>query len=232
MPGASVSTAETPNERACQQRNRSDLGDVETVTRMGGAVERSEIDQIERVLNRELKGRFAAGAVQRGVLLQHGDEPGIAPGQLMVRVFIPAPARPEDYEQALAAWQDDHRTGMEELRRELSLRLPAAQLLEFTFDDPDTETPRLTMPDDGSLADEQLSGREIVTRALALLRANYVFPEPRRAGRPAGHGLRFPGRPRRSHAVIGQHTAAQLTTFSDNGVRPCLARPRTARHGC
>ena len=33
------------------------------------------------------------------------------------------------------------------------------------------------MPDDGTLADEQLSGREIVTTALALLRANYVFPE-------------------------------------------------------
>ena len=33
------------------------------------------------------------------------------------------------------------------------------------------------MPDDGSLADEQMSGREIVTTALTLLRANYVFPE-------------------------------------------------------
>jgi hypothetical protein len=45
---------------------------------MGGVVERSKIDQIERVLNRELKERFAAGAVQRGVLLQHGDDPAIA----------------------------------------------------------------------------------------------------------------------------------------------------------
>ena len=33
------------------------------------------------------------------------------------------------------------------------------------------------MPDDGSLAAEQMSGREIVTTALSLLRANYVFPE-------------------------------------------------------
>jgi hypothetical protein len=33
------------------------------------------------------------------------------------------------------------------------------------------------VPDDGSLAAEQLSGREIVTKALELLRANYVFPE-------------------------------------------------------
>ena len=33
------------------------------------------------------------------------------------------------------------------------------------------------MPDDGSLAAEQLSGREIVTTALALLRSYYVFPD-------------------------------------------------------
>jgi Peptidase family S41/N-terminal domain of Peptidase_S41 in eukaryotic IRBP len=140
-------------------------------------VERSEIAQIERVLNHELKERFAAGSVQRGVLLQHGDDPAIPPGQLMVRVFIPAPPRPEDCEQVLAAWQDTHRTGMAELRRELSLRLPPARLLEFTFENPDPDTPRLMMPDDGSLAAEQPSGREIVTRALALLRAHYVFPE-------------------------------------------------------
>ena len=150
---------------------------VETVTRKGGAVERAEKDQIERVINHELKERFGRGAVQRAVLLEHGDDPAIEPGQLMVRVFVPAPDEPADYEQALAAWQDAHRAGMEEMRRELSLRLPAARLLEFTFDDPGADTPRITMPDDGSLAAEQMSGREIVTTALSLLRANYVFPE-------------------------------------------------------
>ncbi len=140
-------------------------------------MERAEQDQLERVINHELNERFAAGAVQRAVLLQHGDDPAIEPGQLMVRVFVPPPDGPEDHEQALAAWQDAHRAGMEEIRRELSLRLPSARLLEFTFDDPGPATPRIMMPDDGSLAAEQLSGREIVTTALSLLRANYVFPE-------------------------------------------------------
>jgi hypothetical protein len=143
-------------------------------------MERAELDMVERVINRELRERFLAGAVQRAVVLQHGDDPAIEPGQLMVRVFIPPPDGPEspqDYEQALAAWQDAHRTGMDRLRRELSLRLPAARLLEFTFEDPGAETPRIAMPDDGSLAAEQMSGREIVTTALSLLRANYVFPE-------------------------------------------------------
>jgi len=125
----------------------------------------------------DVKKRFSEGAVERAVLLEHGDDPAIEPGQLMVRVFVPAPEEPADYEQALAAWQEAHRAGMDTMRRELSLRLPSARLLEFTFDDPGETMPRITMPDDGSLAAEQMSGREIVTTALSLLRANYVFPE-------------------------------------------------------
>ena len=140
-------------------------------------MERAEKDQVERVVNDELKERFGQGTIERAVLLQHGDDPAIEPGQLMVRVFVPAPGGPEDYEQVLAAWQDANRAGMEEIRRELSLRLPSARLLEFTFDDPDPATPRISMPDDGSLAAEQMSGREIVAAVLPLLRANYVLPE-------------------------------------------------------
>jgi len=64
---------------------------------------------------------------------------------------------------------------MAELRSELSLRLPSARMLEFTSDDPGAAL--ISMPDDGSLAAEQLSSREIVAKALALLRENYVFPE-------------------------------------------------------
>ena len=148
-----------------------------TVTGIGGTVERADKDQIERVINHTVKERFSESAVERAVLLEHGDDPAIEPGQLMVRVFVPAPEEPTDYEQALAAWQEAHRAGMDTMRRELSLRLPSARLLEFTFDDPGQTMPRITMPDDGSLAAEQMSGREIVTTALSLLRANYVFPE-------------------------------------------------------
>jgi Peptidase family S41/N-terminal domain of Peptidase_S41 in eukaryotic IRBP len=140
-------------------------------------VDRAELDQIERIINHELRERFTADAVRRAVLLQHGDEPEIPPGQLMVRVFLPVPAEPGEYERALTAWQEAHRTGMEALRRELSLRLPAARLLEFAFEGADPAAPRIAMPDDGTLAAEQMSGPEIVTTALSLLRANYVFPE-------------------------------------------------------
>jgi Peptidase family S41/N-terminal domain of Peptidase_S41 in eukaryotic IRBP len=142
-------------------------------------VEPSELDQVNRVVDHEVKRAFPAGAVQRAVLLRYGDDPAIERGRLMVRVFIPRPGGAEDRRQALAAWQDANRAGIDELRRDLSLRLPAARLLEFTFDDADADAdaPRISVPDDGTLAGEQMSGREIVTTALGLLRANYVFPE-------------------------------------------------------
>ena len=133
-------------------------------------MERAEQAMVERVINHEMQERFGAGAVRRAVLLQHGDDPAIEPGQLLVRVFVEASDEP-----GLTGWQSTHQAGIDAIRRELSLRLPAARLLEFTFDQPGA--PRISVPDDGSLAAGQLSGREIVTKALELLRANYVFPD-------------------------------------------------------
>jgi Peptidase family S41/N-terminal domain of Peptidase_S41 in eukaryotic IRBP len=150
---------------------------VVSVSRMGGPVEPASKERIERVINHRLQEVLGAGTAQRAVLLGHGDDPAIGPGQLMIRVFVPAPDDPADYEQALATWHEANQTAMDELRREVSLRLPSVRLLEFTIDDPGAATPRITVPDDGTLAAEQMSGREIVTTAMSLLRANYVFPE-------------------------------------------------------
>ena len=90
-------------------------------------MERAEQAMVERVINHEMQERFSAGAVQRAVLLQHGDDPAIEPGQLLVRVFVEASDEP-----GLTAWQSAHQGGIDAIRRELSLRLPAARLLEFT----------------------------------------------------------------------------------------------------
>jgi len=122
------------------------------------------VEEIARVVDHRVKELFPDGAVLRAELLRPGGEPG----QLMVRVFIPGT---ED----LAAWAEVHREHMAELRREISLRLPSARMLEFTCDA--ENAPVISMPDDGSLAAEQLPSRDIVIKALALLRENYVFPE-------------------------------------------------------
>ena len=72
----------------------------------------AEARRIERVINRELAERFPGGAVLRAQVRRHDDDPAIEPGQLMVRVLIPAPGGRAEYEQSLAAWQDAHRTRM------------------------------------------------------------------------------------------------------------------------
>ena len=134
-----------------------------------------ERDQLNRVVDHEVKGHFPPGAVRRAVLVRHGDEPGIEPGQTRLRVYVLAADATD--EQALTAWRDAHQAGVDELRRDLSRRLPSARLIELTFDDAGQDAPRITVADDGSQAAEQLSAREIVTKALELLRAAYVFPE-------------------------------------------------------
>ena len=53
----------------------------------------AEARRIERVINRELAERFPGGAVLRAQVRRHDDDPAIEPGQLMVRVLIPAPGR-------------------------------------------------------------------------------------------------------------------------------------------
>jgi Peptidase family S41/N-terminal domain of Peptidase_S41 in eukaryotic IRBP len=131
------------------------------------------VEEIAQDIDRAVRDHFPPGAVLRAELLRHGDDPAIGPGQLMIRVLVPGHGGAD----VLAAWADVHRKQMDDLRRDLSLRLPSARLLEFTLEDADPGTEPISLPDDGSLATEQLSGREIVTKALALLRENYVFPD-------------------------------------------------------
>ena len=50
-----------------------------------------EWDQVKRVFDHQVKDHFPGGVVQRAELLRHGEDPAIEPGQLLVRVFVPAP---------------------------------------------------------------------------------------------------------------------------------------------
>jgi Peptidase family S41/N-terminal domain of Peptidase_S41 in eukaryotic IRBP len=133
---------------------------------------------LESQIDREVKARFQPGAVCRVAVAEHGDDPLLGPGELLVRVFVPA-GEPGDDRRSLDEWARAHETGMKRLRRELSLRLPEARLLEFTVEgasDPDA-APRITMAHDPAMAEAPLPPREIVATALSVLRADYVFPD-------------------------------------------------------
>ena len=130
-------------------------------------VEQSQLEMVGRFIQHRITGQFPDGSVQRVEVLRPPD----GPGQLLVRIVIAG----DGSVQALTAWTEANQAAMAELRQEISRRLPSARVLEFGFDGADA--PTITLADDGSLAAEQMSGREIVTKALALLREKYVFPD-------------------------------------------------------
>jgi Peptidase family S41/N-terminal domain of Peptidase_S41 in eukaryotic IRBP len=141
----------------------------------GGGVDQAELRRLEHMIDSEMKLRFPAEAVRRATVLQPGDDAE----ELLVRVVVAVPDGSQDPRRSLEAWAQAHEAAMKRVRRELSLRLPEARLLEFTVEDvgdPDT-APRITMPDDPALTSAPLSAREIVETTLALLRRNYVFPD-------------------------------------------------------
>ena len=69
--------------------------------------------------------------IERPTILQYGDDPVIEPGELAIRVIIAAEGGRNDREQVLDAFFAAHREAIEQLRENLTLRLPDARRLEF-----------------------------------------------------------------------------------------------------
>jgi len=95
-------------------------------------MDRAVFDSIEREIDDEVRARFPADVIKQAVLLRYGDDPEIEPGELWVRILLPAD-RPEDYEQIIRAFMRDHQTAMEEIPRYLAEKLREIRLVEFTF---------------------------------------------------------------------------------------------------
>jgi hypothetical protein len=102
-------------------------------------MDRAALDALQSKLEEQVKEHFPDDAVQRVVLLQHGDDPEVEPGGLWVRIFVKVPGIPSDREGsqarivARAAWRDAHEAMLNELQREFAQVLPAARVLEFKF---------------------------------------------------------------------------------------------------
>jgi hypothetical protein len=148
---------------------------------------RTDLDRVERQIDREVKARFPDGAIRQVRLLPAGENPAIEPDGMLVRVYVNAPpGESTDAEQALTAWQAAHRGRMRQMRRELSLRMPENTVLQFTAaDDEVADAPVITMRHDEELVAEPVSPREIVQTAMGILRARYVFPERAKAAAAA-----------------------------------------------
>jgi hypothetical protein len=135
--------------------------------------------RLEQRINREVTARFPAGSVRRVALVPDHEDPALAPGELLVRVFADTSGQPAgEPQRMLDDWARAHEVAMRRLRRELSLRLPTAPLLEFTVETGDgTAGPRITRPDDPALTAAPLPVAEVVDVVASLLRSGYVFQD-------------------------------------------------------
>jgi hypothetical protein len=144
-------------------------------------MDQAEATRLEQLINREVIARFDAGSVRRVALVQDHEDPALEPGELLVRVFVETPGRQgADPQQVLGDWAQAHEVGMRRIRRELSLRLPPARLLEFTVEDvagDKTAVPRITMPDDPALTAAPVPVAEVVDIVAGLITSSYVFPD-------------------------------------------------------
>jgi hypothetical protein len=144
-------------------------------------MDQAEATRLEERINREITARFPAGSVRRATLVLDADDPALEPDEFLVRVFVDTPGLSgADPQQLLDDWARTHEVGLRRLRRELSLRLPPARLLEFTVETPAddaTAVPRITVPDDPALTAEPLPVAEVIDIVAELITSSYVFPD-------------------------------------------------------
>lgn len=107
------------SERPC------DRGALEARAGMDQAVR----DQLQSRLDAQVKERFPDGRVQRVALVRYGDDPGVEPGDLVVRVVIGEAGE----DPFLPAWEREHDAMIRELPREVAEQVPGARYLEFCF---------------------------------------------------------------------------------------------------
>jgi len=99
-------------------------------------MDRDVLETIEREIDQEVRARFPGTAVRQAVLLQYGDDPGIEPGDLGVRVLLDEPDGPDDdWEPALTAFEQANQTAIEQFAGYLAEKLPQIRLVEYTFSD-------------------------------------------------------------------------------------------------
>jgi hypothetical protein len=94
-------------------------------------MEQAALERLQQMIDDHVKEHFPEGAVRRVMLLQYGDDPVIEPGEVRVRVLIPA-----DYKAGDKDWAQENRTRIMEFRRWLAERLPEVSGLEVIPDDP------------------------------------------------------------------------------------------------
>jgi hypothetical protein len=97
-------------------------------------MDQAAIARVEQQIDGEVNKRFP-DAVRRVAVLQHGDDPVIEPGELLVRVIIEAPEDLDGQQQALEAFERVHDPAIKQFRRDLPAQFRGTWRLEFCTSD-------------------------------------------------------------------------------------------------
>jgi hypothetical protein len=98
-------------------------------------VEPKAREHLQKMLHEEITTRFPGGGIERIEVLQHGDDPVVEPGELAVRVCVPADGGQEEREHVVQDFERAFHREIKQFRADLSERLPEARRLEFRFGD-------------------------------------------------------------------------------------------------
>jgi hypothetical protein len=90
---------------------------------------------IQREVEDEANRRFP-GAVQQVRLLQHGDDPAVEPGEVLIQITLAPQDGPDGPEQAPPGFEGAHGPAMKEFRRDLLERVPEARRILIVRDGP------------------------------------------------------------------------------------------------
>lgn len=123
-------------------------------------MEREALEEIERLLTEQITERVPGDVIERVVVLQHGDDPAVGPGELVVRVYITAQGEGKERGRALQEFHRGNEETLKALREELSRKLPEADRLEFRKSGEDDRRLTMDLPHE-SLAARALTGAEL-----------------------------------------------------------------------
>jgi hypothetical protein len=120
-------------------------------------VDKAAVEQVQRMLDEEIKGRFPEGTIEQVALLQYGDDPVVEPGQFVVRIVAAASGDKEEHERIAREFERSFREQMDQIRQDLRDKLPEVSRVEIRIGH-DKAGPRFLMAS---------AGRALEARALA-----------------------------------------------------------------
>jgi hypothetical protein len=107
------------------------------------------MDQVDRatieLIEQDVKGRFPEGALDGVAVLQHGDDPVVQPGQLVVQLTVGSPAEPAGDEDPADAFHRANRDAIRQIQRDIPQRWPQANRLKIVTGQRDNPRRVMTM---------------------------------------------------------------------------------------